>query len=144
MRLVILVIVSLAPVAISSLTHDLWAAQPSPRGAPTNSQGPTQVDPFLKVSSVELPSGGSDPQRIAIIVTLASTGCRTLVHPVVDRRMEFITVLPRSVAVKGGRCPSGENASMTQLIELGSLPRGTYRLRVATGKAVVRKILNVY
>ena len=101
-------------------------------------------DAYIEVTSVELPSEGFDPRKMSLVIRQAVSGCRKAATPVIQRQNSYIRILPRSEMV-AGRCPSSSAVRETsQIVQLGRLERGTYRVRVVTEKSRVYKILNIY
>lgn len=104
-------------------------------------------DSYVRVDKVELPAVGLDPQNLSLVLLETIDSCRKLEKPQVERNQQFIRIVPRSSKIEGCRAPASKNQGRKQeqqVIALGTLPRGTYRVRVITADDVTYKILNVY
>jgi hypothetical protein len=102
-------------------------------------------DPFVSVQSVELPAQGLDPHNMTIVLNESIKGCRRAGNPIVIRDGNVIRVLPTSDPVAKTRAPCSTGALITkEVVQLGSLDKGTYHVQVVTAKTRIFKVLNIY
>lgn len=103
-------------------------------------------DRFITVDTVELPASGFDPSNMSLVINQTLRSCRKAGKPVIERSGMVIRILPQSQpATSNGRTPCATpRAKNKQLVYLGPLDRGTYRVQVVTGDSKIFKVLNIY
>lgn len=101
-------------------------------------------DRYTTIDKVEL-ANNIDPSDIVVSVHQRVNGCRTVREPTIMRRNKYIQVFLQTESASSGRAPCQiKSVASTQSVHLGSLPKGTYRLRVITEESQIAKVLNIY